>query len=165
MPARLAVLITSLIVAATLPVSVLADSDVTATDGLRVLISAPGRVQPGATFTVTVRLVNNADAPGRVLLTEWLTRFASPTDGTVVRTYQDPRLLAYTGQCGEFVCSTNYVSLDDIDPGLTVLFRYEVRILRPGPDGGATFAFGINRLDSLAVASSSKTVLVQEPGA
>jgi hypothetical protein len=164
MRVRLAVVIASLAISAALPVSVLAIRDDTATDDLRVLISAPGHARAGATFTVTVRLVNTSNDPSRVQLVAVLPRFASPTQGSLVQTFQDPRMLVITGRCGESSCTLSYISLDDIDPGLTVLFRYEVTVVEPGPEGGATFAFQVNRFDSFVRASASKTVIVQESG-
>jgi hypothetical protein len=165
MRTRLAALLAALVIAAALPASVLAAPDDTATGGLRVVISAPGHARSGATFTVTVRLVNTTQQPIGLQLTETLPLFPTAVEGSLVRTYQDPRLLAYTGGCGPFACSTNYISLSDIGPGSTVLFQYEVTINYPGPDGGATFAIDVISFDGTARAYASKTVTVPHPDA
>ena len=163
MLARLAALLAALVIAAALPVSVMAAPDGTATGGLRVLISAPGHARSGATFTVTVRLVNTSQEPIGLQLTETLPHFPTSVEGSLVRTFQHPQLQAYTGGCGPFACSTNYISLSDIDPGSTVLFQYEVTIIYPGPDGGGTFEISANSFDGTAQAYASKTVTVPHP--
>jgi hypothetical protein len=165
MRARLAALLAALVLAAALPASVVAAPDETATGGLRVLISAPGHARSGSTFTVTVRLVNTAQEPIRLQLTEILPLFPTAVEGSLVRTFQHPELLAYTGNCGTFACSTNYISFSDFDPGLSVLFEYAVTIVSPGPDGGGTFAIDVTSFDGTARAYASKTVTVPHPDA
>jgi hypothetical protein len=163
MRTHLAALLAALVLAAALPVSVVAAPDELATGGLRVLISAPGHARSGATFTVTVRLVNTSQEPIGLQLTETLPHFPTSVEGSLVRTFQHPQLQAYTGGCGPFACSTNYISLSDIDPGSTVLFQYEVTIIYPGPDGGGTFGSVATSFDGTAQADASKTVTVPHP--
>jgi hypothetical protein len=165
MRTRLATLLAALVITAVLPASVVAAPNEAATGGLRVLISAPGHARSGSTFTVTVRLVNTTQEPISLQLTETLPLFPTAVEGSLVRTYQHPQLLADTGGCGPFACSTNYISLSDIGPGLTVLFEYEVTINYPGPDGGGTFAIDVTSFDGTALASASKTVTVPHPDA
>jgi hypothetical protein len=163
MRTRVAALLTALIIAAALPGIAVAAPDDTATGGLRVLISAPGHARSGATFTVTVRLVNTTQEPIGLQLTETLPLFPTAVEGSLLRTFQHSQLLAYTGGCGPFACSTNYISLSDIGPGSTVLFQYEVTINYPGPDGGGTFAIDVTSFDGTARAHASRTVSVPNP--